>query len=84
MVGCRAEQGGYRETRRGGVHGGETSIGGRRYVVSKVCAVPAELGRIGEGDEAVPRRRRAGSFEGEGDGKLRQLTYFVSTHIITI
>ena len=64
--------------------GDETSIGGRQYVVSKVCAVPAVLGRIGEGDEAVPRRRRVGPFEGEGDGKLRKLTYLVSTHIITI
>ena len=62
MVGAvagRAEHEGRGGTRRGGVRGGKTSVGGRRYVVSEVCAVPAVLGRIGEGDEAMPRRRRA-------------------------
>ena len=48
---------------RSGVCGDKTAIRGRRYVVSRDDGTSLVLGRIGEVDEAVPRRHRAGFLE---------------------
>ena len=67
MVESKAEQDGHggnkQRHRGGGMRGDKTPIRELRYAVSRGDGILVELGRAGEVDGAVPRRRRAGFLE---------------------